>query len=258
MRQVRAMLLALFVAPGPAHSSNLPLCAGPIEIKNGNAVRIEKNGVLVLSDGRGIHFEGIRLPGGAIDHAPQIFVDQSLAAVAALARSGPLTLTAIVPKEDRYDRIRVQAFVGEKWIQGELLSRGLARVSIAPDRTECAATFYAMEAKARAGHVGLWSVAAYAVRKPEDLWRDIGTFQIVEGKVLNASTRNGRAYLNFGSDWRRDFTVTIDPDDMANFRRTGVDPPSYQGQTLRVRGWVQLLNGPEIEVANPQGIEIVQ
>jgi hypothetical protein len=64
--------------------------------------------------------------------------------------------------------------------------------------------------------------------------------------------------LNFGTDWRRDFTVTIDPIDMRNFRATGVDPKSYAGQTIRVRGWVQLHNGPEIEVANPQGIEVLK
>jgi micrococcal nuclease len=246
----------LLVLPAEGHAR--PHCAGPVEIADGRLLRVEKNGAIILTDGRALHLEGIRLPAGAVDRAPQSFVDDALAAVTALVRSGPMTLTAMPPKEDRYDRVRVQAFEGDRWIQNELLSHGLARVLIAPDRTECAAELFAAEAKARAAHVGLWASAPYAVRNPQNVWRDIGTFQIVEGKVLNASVKNGRAYLNFGADWRTDFTVTVDPADRSNFRQSGVDPTAYVGQTIRVRGWVQSLNGPEIEVPNPQGIEVIQ
>ena len=258
MRPFLAIFLAAPLVVGSARGATVPHCAGVVEIDNGQLVRVEKNGVLVLSDGRAVHLEGIRLPAGALDHAPTEFVDQSLAAISAWGAGGRLTLTAVAPKEDRYDRIRAQVFSSVGWLQSELLKRGLARVSISPDRTECAAELYAIEETARRARVGLWSIDAYAVRSPDDLWRDIGTFQIVEGKVLQATVRNGRAYLNFGADWRRDFTVIIDPDDMPNFRRMGVDPLSYEGQTVRVRGFVQSLNGSEIEVANPQEIEVVQ
>jgi hypothetical protein len=142
-------------------------------------------------------------------------------------------------------------------MQSELLARGLARVMIAPDRTECATELFAVEAKARAAKAGIWSNPVYAVRSPDNLKNDTGTFQIVQGKVLNASLKNGRAYINFGTDWKNDFTVTVEPEDMKNFRATGVDPRDYVGQTIRVRGLVQWLNGPEIEVANPQSVEVV-
>jgi micrococcal nuclease len=248
---------ALFIVL-PTTSHGLPRCAGPTEISNGHLLRVEKNGAIILTDGRAAHLEGIRLPEGAQDHAPQAFADQALSAIVALAQSGPLTLTAVAPKEDRYDRIRVQAFAGERWIQGELLARGLARVSIAPDRIECASELFAVEAKARVAHVGLWSSPAYAIRNPFNLSLDTGTFQVVEGKVLNASVKGGRVYLNFGSDWRTDFTVTVDPPDKKNFRDSGIDPTAYAGQTIRVRGLVQSSHGPEIEVPNPQGIEVIQ
>ena len=168
-----------------------------------------------------------------------------------------MTLAVTPPKLDRYRRLRAQAFIGERWLQADLLDRGLARVSLAPDRTECASELFAVEAKARQAGRGLWAWPGYAIRSPQDVGRDIGTFQIVEGKVLNAAIKGGRAYLDFGADWRTDFTVSIDPDDMPNFRRSGVDPRFYSGQTIRVRGWVQWRYGPEIEVPNPQGIEVV-
>jgi hypothetical protein len=213
---------------------------------------------MVLTDGRAVVLEGIRLPGGPADHAPSQFAAAALAALSALARNGSLTLTSMPPKEDRYDRIRVQAFAGKQWLQFELLTRGLARVSIAPDRTECAPELFAAERRARAAHAGIWSSPAYALRTPDSVAPDVGTFQIVEGRVLKARLNGGRAYLNLGGDGRGDFTLIIAPQDVRNFRATGVDPRSYLGQTIRVRGIVQSLNGPMIEAANPQGIEVVQ
>lgn len=258
--RIRAFLLGVAVAatlmPG-AMAGTTPGCAGDVEINGARLLRVERNGSVILTDGRAAHLEGIRLPAGADDKAPQSFADQALAALTVLAQAGPLKLTAIPPKEDRYDRVRGQLFNAKAWVQAELLSRGLARVMIAPDRTECAPELFAFEAKARAAKAGIWSNAVYAVRTPDNLRNDVGTFQIVEGKVLNASLKNGRAYLNFGADWKTDFTVTVDPEDMKNFRNTGVDPRSYVGQTIRVRGIVQWLNGPEIEVANPQSVEVV-
>ncbi|MEI9989746.1 MAG: thermonuclease family protein [Rhizomicrobium sp.] len=248
----------LLLAAAPAHAAVLPSCAGPVEISGTQLLRVERNGAVILTDGRAIHLEGIRLPGGAADRAPQSFADQAISAILALARKAPLTLTAVPPKEDRYDRVRGQLFAGDgAWVQLALVQRGLARVALAPDRTDCFTELYEAEAKARAARIGLWSVPAYAVRTPDSVGRDTGTFQVVEGTVKNAELKNGRAYLNFGADWRTDFTVTVDPEDMPNFRKLGVDPRAYAGQTVRVRGLVQFLNGPEIEVANPQSVEVV-
>jgi endonuclease YncB( thermonuclease family) len=258
MRLSSLAVAAAFLLAGSAPSLARPSCAGPVEIANARLLRIERNGAIVLTDGQRVHLEGIRLAGGASDHAPSTFADQALVAVQSTLRSGPLTLTSVPPLKDRYDRIRVQAFVGKRWVQDEILRRGLARVSIAPDRTECAIELFTAEAEARATHSGIWSSPAYAIRTPDNLGLDTNTFQIVEGKVLNASVRNGRVHLNFGENWRTDFTATVDPADKRYFREAGVDPTSYVGQTIRVRGWVQSLNGPEIEVPNPQGIEVVK
>ncbi|MBV9044487.1 MAG: thermonuclease family protein [Alphaproteobacteria bacterium] len=253
-----AAAVVFFAVPAIA-TPVLPGCVGPVEIDNALMLRVERNGVVALTDGRAVVLEGIRLPSGTADHGPQSFMNQALAALTLLTQRAPLTLTSTPPKEDRYDRVRGQLINGDNaWIQPELLKRGLARVMIAPDRTECASELFAAEAAARTAKAGIWSQAAYAIRTPDKVANDGGTFQIVEGKVLDTLMKNGRAYLNFGTDWKRDFTVVIEHDDLENFRRTGVDPLSYKGQTIRVRGIVQWLNGPEIEVANPQSIEVVR
>ena len=246
-------LLLLLLAAGPALAR--PDCAGPVA-ESARILRLEKDGTLALADGRTALLEGIRLPQGDADHAPVPFARQALAALDGLAGSGPLTLTALPPRTDRYDRIRVQAFGADgTWLQIALLRRGLARVQIAPDRSECAAELYAVESDARTHHRGLWSSPAYAIRAATAMTAPAGTFQIVEGKVLHVGAASGRIFLDFSENYKRDFTAIIAPDDRKTFRAAGVDPRTYRGKRIRLRGMVQIYNGPEIEIANPAQIE---
>lgn len=258
MRIGAFLLLVALLAPSKgAWAVAFPSCAGRVRNSGTRLLHVEQNGSLIFAGGRAVHLEGIRLPAGKLDRAPESFANNARAAIAQLLEAAPLGWSSLPPEIDRHNRLRVQAFAGDRWVQAVLLKEGLARVSIAPDRTECAAELFAAEAQARAARRGLWAEPAYAVRHPSNVGSDIGMFQIVEGRVLNANVRKGHAYLNFSANWRTGFTVAIDPVDMPNFRTLGVDPRSYAGQTVRVRGWVQWHYGPEIEVANPQGIEVV-
>lgn len=259
----RAGALAAFasMAFSAAGAAPLPACAGAIEAAGVQAIRVEKNGALILTDGRAIHLEGILFPAGARDHAPDYFAGQALNEMSTLTHGRGVTLAVMPPKEDRYGRLRAQIFVpddgDDDWLQAAMLKRGLARVALAPDRRECVAELRAVEAQARAQRYGIWSNPAYAIRNPGNLGRDTGTFQIVDGKVLTATLKDGRAYLDFGPDFKTDFTVTISADDMKAFHLAGVDPRDYAGKNVRVRGWVESLNGPEIEAAAPEDIEVL-
>ena len=250
---------AFLGAAGQAEAAQIPACAGEAEVSGARVNRVEKNGDIVLDDGRAAVAEGIRLPAGAADRAPEFLADQAMTALKQLTTGKKVDFYVHVPKEDRYGRLRAQVIIldgdPDSWLQVALLSRGLARVDIAPDRTECAAELYAAERVARQAKQGIWVSSAYAVRTPDTLAADTGTFQIVQGTVTQTSVVNGRAYLNFGMDWKTDFTVSISPDDMKTFAAAGVDPRAYQGKTVRVRGMVQQLNGPEIEIATPVAIE---
>lgn len=256
-----AVAVVVGVTMTPVPSVALPACAGPVEAGNVRVLRVERNGDLVLEDGRAIRLEGLRLPQGDRDRAPAFFAEQAATALSEIATGRLVTLSVFFPKEDRYGRLRAQVFMpdekGETWLQIAMLSKGLARVAMSPDRHECVHELYAAEAQARGQHEGIWRSQAYAVRKPADLADAYGSFQIVEGKVLSSGMSNGRAYLDFGRNWRHDFKVTVSPDDLKRFRDAGVDPLSYEGFTIRVRGYVERMGGPEIEVASPQAIEVV-
>jgi micrococcal nuclease len=233
------IILALFTAPAPAEP-----CAGDRLAPDGVAVAV-RDGTLSLSDGRQVRLSGLRLETGAE------------AEIMALIGRAPLQLRGFSPQADRYGRLRAQAFANGLWLQLALLSRGLARVEIMPDRYECAGDLYAAEATARAARTGIWSKPAFAIRSPETVGADIGRFAVVEGRVVDGDRKNGRVFLNFGPDWRTDFTVTIAPTDMKAFRARGFDPLRLLGSRIRVRGMVQSYRGPEIEIAVPEQIEVV-
>lgn len=250
-----AVACALLLAAGaPARAADRPACAGEVEIARARVVRVEQNGVLVLADGRALVLEGIRLPMGEADHAPARLAEEARATLLTLARDGMITGTAIAPKQDRYDRVRVQGFTGQ-WLQRTLLEQGLARVSISPDRDECASQLYDFEAAARKAGRGLWSNSAYRIRTDRDDWRpDAGTFQVIEGKVVRVIARDGATVLDFGSDGRTGLLVSIAGGDRRGFR--GEDLQALAGRRLRVRGVIQDSNGrPMIALSNPAQIE---
>jgi endonuclease YncB( thermonuclease family) len=257
-----ALFALLFAAAVPALA--LPRCAGRVVMGNAHVARVEKDGTLFLKDGHAALLEGIRLPKGKADAAPPIFAKDALAALTSLARAGALILAAPpppVPQKDRYGRLRVQAFGKTGWLQILLLEHGMARVEIAPDRSECAARLYAAEGAARRLRHGLWAAPAYRVRDAVRLGAGavapLDSFQIVEGRVLNASIHSGRAFLDFGTDYHRDFSATISKEDRKRFKAAGIKPRSYKGKRVRLRGFLRDYHGPEIQLSNPAQIEIL-
>lgn len=255
--RILGFILAAVALTAP--SLGAPPCVGEVEIRDAHIMRIEKNAVLVLTDGRALKLEGIRLPGGAGDHAPQAIADRAFAELDTLAKGREIDAFAVWPKEDRYDRVRGQLFTRDgTWLQLELLKKGLARVELLPDRGECNRELLAAEFEAQKAKAGLWAEPAYTSRNPETVAGDTGTFQLVVGRVLNVAEQNGAVYLNFGPDWRSDFTVILGADDVKRFKFMGVDPLNYEGKLVRVRGVVQDANGPAIAVGNPKQIELLQ
>ncbi|WP_247892315.1 thermonuclease family protein [Azospirillum sp. Sh1] len=144
------------------------------------------------------------------------------------------------------------------WLQSALLVRGMARVRTRPDARAYAAEMLAGEDSARTAGRGLWRSRVYAVRDAADadeLARDRDSFQLLEGLVLAVSKGGGETWLDFGADWRSDVTVHIGRAAMREVTRAGIDPLSYEGRRVRVRGWITLRNGPMIEITHPEQIE---
>jgi micrococcal nuclease len=251
-----AVILGGIFLAGSAQAMPLPDCAGEVAVAKAHVTRVQQDGALILDDGRAVILEGIRLPGADRPAVP--VTQQALQVLKQLAVETSLVLTSAPPKQDRYGRIRVQAF-DHVWLQMALLERGLARVEIAPDREECAPDLYEAEARARGASLGLWALPQYAVKAAATLSPGLaGSFQLVEGKVANVGVHDGRAFLDFQDDYRQGFSATVAPEDRKAFRNAGFALEDLAGRHVRLRGVIEEFGGrPEIALSNPYQIEIL-
>ena len=260
MRRWLACLL-VSIAPwgGVAVADALPevLEAGETAL----VVEVVDGDTVVLDTGREVRLVGIqapKLPLGRRDFKPWPLAGEAKDALARLVLGREVTLGYGGRRGDRHGRILAHLFDADGlWIQGALLSLGMARVYSFADNRALVPEMLAREAAARAQRRGIWGHAFYAVRRADDAQRHVGGFELVEGRVVDAATVRGRVYLNFGADWREDFTVTIAPRDRRRFEAAGIDPEDYEGRTVRTRGWVKSYNGAMIEATHPEQIEVI-
>jgi endonuclease YncB( thermonuclease family) len=213
---------------------------------------IAADGALDLTDGRRARLAAIQTP-----RAGWPLAEEARAKLSEIVEGKTVGLGYADRGTDRHGDLIAYVFVGEAWAQAELVNQGLARVATRTDMRRCATALLQREATARKAKRGIWANEFYRVRKPDELKPDIGTFQLVEGKVISARIGRERTYLNFGADYRTDFTITIAARDKKRLAKEGIDPASWNGKTVRVRGWLTLLNGPEIELTHGEQIEVL-
>jgi len=165
--------------------------------------------------------------------------------------------------EDRYGRRITMARTGGPGgalLQEMLVEEGWLMVWPRAGQTLDFSSMLELEAHARAGRRGAWRSGAFAVRDPDPdrLAQHLDSAQIVEGRVIaTGEGRGGRVYLNFGLDWRTDFTVSASRAVRREFEAAGVVLESLDGAVIRVRGWLYEENGPMISLSHPAQLEIL-
>jgi endonuclease YncB( thermonuclease family) len=234
-----------------------------LEIAETEAViEIVDGDTLVLADGRQVRLVGLqapKLPLGRSGFKAWPLAGEAKAALAELAMGRAVTLGYGGRRIDRHGRALAHLFDADgRWLQGALIDRGMARVYSFADNRALVPRLLAREAAARTAGRGIWALRAYAVRDAAAVPARLGGFELVEGRVVDAATVRKRTYLNFGADWRSDFTITIAPKTRRLFEAEGIDPLSYQGKLVRVRGWLKSYNGPLIEATHPEQIEVIE
>ena len=75
---------------------------------------------------------------------------------------------------------------------------------------------------------------------------------LVEGTVLDVGQSRRTIFLNFGTDWRTDFTAMIV---QATARTWTEAPAALAGERVRIRGVLEAWNGGLIKVEHPAQIE---
>ncbi len=238
-------LFAGLIAVAPAQAEDCRLVA----VGTGT-VRVATDAGIILEDGRTVRLAGLDLPDGV----PAPLPGGTALVLKRVEGSGA----------DRYGRVPLYVFIsennGERWLQADLVRRGLARVARVGDPA-CARALLAQEQAARGAKLGLWGEPVYVISKAEDpveVLRQRGRFALVEGTVLSVRESGGTIYVNFGRRWSEDFTVTIAKRNERAFSAAGLEPGKLAGKRVRVRGWIEERGGPWVEAARPEQIEVVQ
>lgn len=213
-----------------------------------------------LEDGHIVRLTGIDFP----DFNPDEPGDFSLTAMQILrdmlVGKTVLLYQTVNREEGRINRMgqdiaQIQRESDKVWVQGTLLSLGLARVRTAQRNPEMAQQMYDLELAAMKDKAGIWENYS-KVLLPEEAEAHEGSFQIVEGRIESAALKQNRIYLNFGKDWKTDFTISIAPEDKRAFSKQNLDPLQWNGKQVRVRGWIESYNGPYMQISHPAAIEV--
>jgi endonuclease YncB( thermonuclease family) len=219
-----------------------------------------------LDDGTTARLMGILAPSSRDLPSPPSEWPPQLQAVAELDRlvaKRTILIADASAFRDRYGRRVIHAFTAtepRQWLQSALIEAGQARVSPMPGETDCLRDLLLREAVARAKRVGLWDNPAYDVRATRDaraLAALAGTFQLVEGWVSSVSRRRNTVYLNFGRDWRWDFTAAVDLRRTAAKDAVAARLQALQGRLVRVRGFVERRNGPFVSLPSADAVEVL-
>jgi micrococcal nuclease len=212
---------------------------------------------LRLGDGRAVRLGNVRAPEGPGRVATET-------ALRALAAGQTVRLYRASQIADRHGRITAQVVVesavgAHRWIQADLAAAGLV-YAFPDDHTmpQVAAQLLTLEAGARSAGRGLWGSSANYILAGSDPGTITDGFHLVEGKVLAIGESRHSLFLNFGADYRSDFTIVVQRSDRDGFAKGLRDVRALQGRHIRVRGYVFRRGGPAIRAMHQQVIEILE
>jgi micrococcal nuclease len=247
-----AASLMVMLAAGPG-ASETRADEGPLavaEVLAGDLVR--------LADGRTVRLAGIRVsPPEDGQAGPGRFAEQARRELSALLEGRAIRLAPSEMPYDRYGRLVAQIERADGlWLQGALLERGLAQVQTRPGEAARADRMLALEQTARAGRRGLWADPELTAQDASAVDGRTGRFRIVRGRVLRVASTERYVYLNFGADWRTDFTVRVRRAALSG-ALAGLDRAGLAGRLVEVRGIVLEAGGPLIELSHPAQMQVV-
>ncbi len=151
--------------------------------------------------------------------------------------------------EDRYGRCAVYLFddVNNYSLQYALVKEGLA-VGYNEKSGRYVRALIDAEQQARSAQKGLWEKSDVVIGV-DDTPNHIGSFAIIEGTVKSIyNHKKEHVMLNFGDDWKTDFTVFLPNFSAKKFEKGYLN--SLKGKKIEVRGVLYEKNGPSISILN--------
>jgi endonuclease YncB( thermonuclease family) len=266
-----AVLIAATHAAGAALL--LPPDSGPCSVENtarATVAKIEPNLDIALADGRILTLAGLDPPRDKPDH-PRLAAE-ARRKLAAWLEGREIAVRALADKPNRFGRIPARLFAApasgridapagaEIGVAEAILDAGLARYRPDAAARPCREALLVAEREARAAKIGLWADPYYAVLPAAD--RDAfvkvrSGMVLVEGTVASLGETAARFYLNFGPRRGSDFAITLPKRDANALEKAGLKVHDLVGKRLRVRGLLDATFGPQMELSDPDGLELV-
>ncbi|MEE2526039.1 thermonuclease family protein [Hyphobacterium sp. HN65] len=227
--------------------------------QSAGAYRADDWGIVSLDGPEGepisLRLAGVEFPRpGSPGHALAMqFLDRLL------SEAPSVMVTGSGSRTDRYGHFVGDIDLGGQSLAARLVSDGYAMAYSWQNTRQEGASLLAMESQARENGRGLWADGVFVVRSPDPnlLALYLETVQIVEGRVVAVAEARERTYLNFGFDYRTDFTVSIAASDVSLFTEAGIDLAELEGRNVRVRGWLGAINGPSMTIDHPERLEVL-
>jgi hypothetical protein len=231
----------------------LLLLPAPLSAAEGEAITaVRPDGTLQNQDGEAMRLAHLRLPEG-LGPAAAPLQREAVALLRQICLHRPLTVARL--GTDRWRRPLVTIRTADGDVEAALLSSGLAVVEPRASLEGGLAPLYAAEDEARHLKRGLWTSALH-VHVADGAVPTEG-FGIVEGTVVSAARVGSRIYVNFGADYKTDFTVLAEGD-TARALKAGPPPATaLAGYRIRVRGLLEEWNGPLLRLTGVGDMEIL-
>jgi micrococcal nuclease len=152
--------------------------------------------------------------------------------------------------QDSYGRTLAFVHKGTVDVGEQLLRQGLARtLFIGPCGWAVARAYSKVERGAFRAARGIWSAQDPREIGHGEAARYIGCLMTVTGRVAEVHEGPRAFHLNFGPDYRTDFTAVVYRRELTRLIKEGLYPmPEYRGKSVEVTGMLKEYNGPEIIV----------
>lgn len=218
---------------------------------------------IILDDGEHVRLVGIQAPEIAHEHSGgQPYGPQATETLKKLIGQGKVRIEPATEPRDRHGRMLAYLYPQKGKGEGEMLQlamvkSGAAMVYSFPNNTAHIGEFLKAEATARAAKKGLWQLPAYQPLTADNAGQGDGQYRVVEGVIRHVAKVKGHWYLNFGEDWKTDFTLFIDRKNVKRFSSAGLHPQDWEGRRIRIHGWIFPKNGPMIELTHPEQMELL-
>jgi micrococcal nuclease len=259
----------LLVYVGLLAGISLPILAAVPYPVSGTVASVTDGDTFTLTTGQKVRLLDINTPELAHETRPEEpMAVQAKKLLTDLLDGKEVTLETGKRPYDVYGRLLAHVYlpVGDNpqgnWVNGVMVREGYGHVYTFEDNGVHGGKLLALEERARASKKGIWALPRWQVRQAADCCapEDVGRFVLVQGVVKSVGYGpNGTRYINFGDDYRTDFTVKIDGRDKRAFKdwKHTKDFGKLDGRMLLVRGKVAPVNGALIRATHPAQIDVI-